>query len=91
MNWLKRKIKRWWNDDGYPEIAVNVPHAGHNGVDIEGLSFNVMPAYGGVILQIRKYDRKTDRNNYNTHIITDEEDLSTRVGQIVALEILRHD
>ena len=91
MKWLKRKLRKWIREEDIYPIAEAARPVAQVGVDVEGLSFNVMPAYGGVILQTRRYDRKTDRNNYNTHIITDEEDLSTRVGQIVAMEILRHE
>jgi hypothetical protein len=87
MRWLRRKIRRWLDDS--IELAVEPAIIRSSTVDIEGLSFNVMPANGGVIVQTRHYDRKTDRNTYNTHIITDQENLAERVGQIVALEILK--
>jgi hypothetical protein len=48
-----------------------------------------MSANGGVIVQLRQYDRKTDRSNLSTHIITDGEDVADRIGQIVSLEMLR--
>ena len=48
-----------------------------------------MPATGGTIVQIRSYDRKTDRSNFITHVIPDGENIAERVGQIVSLEILR--
>lgn len=87
MRWLSRKIRRWL--DNSIEVACEPAIRASSGVDIEGIAFNVMPANGGVIVQTRQYDRKTDRNLYNTHIITDQEDIAARVGQIVALELLR--
>jgi hypothetical protein len=63
--------------------------SGANAVDVDGLSFNVMPATGGTVVQIRHYDRKTDRNNHVTHVIPDGEDIAERIGQIVSLELLR--
>lgn len=87
MKWLKKKLRRWVNsDDSVPVLALEPVH---HGVDIDGMTFNVMKANGGVIVQTRNYDRKTDRNNYNTYIIHDEESVVERVGQIVALEILK--
>ena len=92
MMWLKKKIKNWlFNENNPAGIEIASSPVRSNGVDVDGLSFNVMAANGGVIIQTRKYERKTDRNIYSTHIITDEEDLSQRIGQIVAMEILRHD
>jgi hypothetical protein len=91
MKWLKRKINRWLNYDSSPIVDVAVPNRtiGANSVDIEGLSFNVMPATGGTVVQIRHYDRKTDRHNNITHVIPDGEDIAERIGQIVSLELLR--
>jgi len=89
MNWLKLKLRRWANNaqDIYPvEVAVST---GARAVDVEGLSFNVMPAQGGTVVQIRSYDRKSDRNNNITHVIPDGEDIAERIGQIVSMEILR--
>ena len=88
MKWLSRKIRRWL--DNSIELACEpVSVRASDSVSIDGIAFNVMPANGGVIVQTRQYDRKTDRNLYNTHIITNQEDIAARVGQIVALELLR--
>jgi hypothetical protein len=88
MNWLKRKLRRWiQEEDCYataPPLSI-----GRNTVDMEGLAFNVMSATGGTVVQIRHYDRKTDRNNNVTHVIPDGEDIAERIGHIVSMEILR--
>lgn len=89
MRWLKRKIQNWLNSDDCL-IAVETPIRRGPSIDVEGVTFNVMPAIGGVLVQTRQYDSRTDRHTYNTHIITDDEPLADRIGQIVALEILRH-
>lgn len=90
MNWLKRIVVKWVKDDwnSCQPVAQDVV-VGARGVDVEGLSFNVMPAQGGTVVQIRHYDRKTDRNNNITHVIPDGENISERIGQIVSMEILR--
>lgn len=88
MRWLKRKIRRWL-DDSIEVACEPAIIRSSNTVDVDGLTFNVMKANGGVIVQTRTYDRKTDRNNYNTYLIHDEESIVERVGQIVALEILK--
>ena len=90
MKWLKRKIVGWVRDDWNSSQPVAVSQAvGANAVDVEGLSFNVMPAQGGTVVQIRCYDRRTDRNNHITHVIPDGEDIATRIGHIVSMELLR--
>jgi hypothetical protein len=90
MKWLKRIVVKWVKDDWYNNtpVAQDIA-AGARSVDVEGLSFNVMPATGGTVVQIRHYDRKTDRNNHITHVIPDGEDISERIGQIVSMELLR--
>lgn len=100
MNWLKKKIIRWarnnWENakSGRYEVEAMQGPGGtvtlSNSVDVDGLAFKVMPALGGVIVQLRKYNRKIDTENYTTYIIPEGEDISERVGQIVSMELLRH-
>jgi hypothetical protein len=68
--------------------VVHDDHADET-VDVEGLSFRVMPALGGTIVQIKSYDEKRDRTITNTHVIPEGEDIAECVGRIVSLEILR--
>lgn len=89
MKWLKKKIIGWVREDWYNSQPVAEVAVGARSVDVEGLSFNVMPATGGTVIQIRHYDRKTDRNNSITHVIPDGEDIAERIGQIVSMELLR--
>jgi hypothetical protein len=62
----------------------------NEGPDVEGLRFTVMPAEGGTIVQMRVYDRRKDESNNKTYVIPDSEtDIAHRVGQIVAMELIR--
>lgn len=88
MNWLKRKIRDWIMSASYVEETPSIYPVSH-GAEIEGLNFTVMVATGGTIVQMRSYDRKTDRSTINTHIISDGEDVAERIGQIVSMEILK--
>lgn len=58
-------------------------------IDVTGLSFKVMPAIGGIVVKTRHYDERKDRNNYTTYLVTADEDISVRVGQIVSLELMK--
>jgi hypothetical protein len=91
MKWLKRMVVSWVRDDWYDSQPVQSPDiiVGSRSIDVEGLSFSVMPAQGGTVVQIRNYDRKTDRNNTITHVIPEGEDIAERLGQIVSMELLR--
>lgn len=96
INWLRQRLLNFLHPDLVgssgnaikPSKLSTVSESGD--VDIEGLSFVVMPAQGGTIVQIRSYDRKTDRSNRSTHIIPEGEDIAYRVGQITSMELLRH-
>ena len=61
----------------------------YNEVDVGGLSFNVMVARGGTIVQVRNYDSGKDRTAINTHVIPEGEDISTAIGHIVSMELLK--
>lgn len=91
--WLYSKVKDLW-DNSSKDYGMVGPAAvakdSDNKVEVDGIQFKVMSAHGGVIVQTRTYNPKTDRNVYNTHIIPDGEDIAERVGQIVSLELLRH-
>lgn len=94
--WLYSKVRDMW--DNSPKYAATigasrpeaVPIDTDNKVEVDGIQFKVMSAHGGVIVQTRTINPKTDRNVYNTHIIPDGEDIAERIGQIVSLELLRH-
>ena len=90
-NWIRRKLHNFIFSDG-PTMASN-SIAGvreSNDVDIDGLRFTVMPAEGGTIIQMRTYDRRKDQSDNKTYVIPDtEQDIAHRVGQIVALELLK--
>jgi hypothetical protein len=90
MRWLKRKIISWVREDWYNSQPVEAsPVVGARSVEIDGLSFNIMSATGGTVVQVRYYERKTDRTGYHTHVIPDGENIAERIGQIVSMELLR--
>ena len=72
-------------EDDFDSIAID--DCSDPSVEIEGLTFNVMPAQGGTIIQLRKYDDKLNRNGYSTHIIAEGQDVAETIGKIVAIEL----
>lgn len=94
LGWLSSKIMKWAREynTNQRDLCEAVPSpVGIRSHDIEmgGLRFSVMPARGGTIVQMTTYDRKTDRNDYVTHVIPDGEDVAEHVGRIVSMEMLR--
>ena len=53
------------------------------------LTFNVVPATGGVVVSINKWDRQQSRNIETVHVIHDDEEIATNIGHIVSMELLR--
>ena len=94
--WLLRSLERA-RDEHY---AVNeskqssMVKAGSNSVmamdDVPlKLAFNVVPATGGVVVSINKWDRQQGRHTETVHVIHDDEEIATNIGHIVSMELLR--
>ena len=82
IKWVREDWKNAQNEAPVPNIIGGTVRES-DAVDIEGLRFTLMAAHGGAILQTRKYDDRTDRNLYNTYIITDGEDVAGRSAKLV--------
>jgi hypothetical protein len=54
-----------------------------------GLNFTLFSASGGHVVEYRSYDTKSDERINNLHIITNDQDIGERIGQIVTMELLR--
>jgi len=91
INWLRQRLHNFIfpQDHREEKLSMNTVRA-NDAPDIEGLRFTVMPAEGGTIVQMRIYDRRKDESNNKTYVIPDtEQDVAHRVGQIVAMELIR--
>jgi hypothetical protein len=86
LNWLGAGYMTITKDDNYEATSIGIDSMAPE-VDVTGLSFNVMAAQGGTIVQLRKYDDKLSRNNYSTHIIAEGQDVAENIGKIVAIEL----
>lgn len=53
------------------------------------INFSLYPATGGNILEIRFYDKKTDNEITNLHIIHSDQDLGDAIGKIITYEMLK--
>ena len=86
LNWLGAGYMTINKDEDFEETSIGIDSMAPE-VDVTGLSFNVMAAQGGTIVQLRKYDDKLNRNNYSTHIIAEGQDVAESIGKIVAIEL----
>jgi hypothetical protein len=53
------------------------------------LTFRIYSANNGQILEFRRYDRKTDRNDNSTYIIEKDRDIGEYVSKCLSLEMLK--
>lgn len=89
VNWIRKRLYNFIYPQDQKEMSI-APVRANDAPDIEGLRFTVMPAEGGTIVQMRVYDRRKDESNNKTYVIPDSEtDIAHRVGQIVAMELIR--
>lgn len=91
INWLRTRLHNFiFPPDTLSSGKAIATVRESNDVDVEGMRFSVMPAEGGTIVQMRTYDRRKDESHNKTYVIPDtEQDIAHRIGQIVALELLR--
>lgn len=53
------------------------------------LNFKVYSAVGGKVVEFRRYDRRSDRNETQTYIITNDQDFGDRIAKIATMENLK--
>ena len=53
------------------------------------ISFELSSAIGGRILNVRRYDDRKDRQDQQTYVIPNGEDIGERVAKIVNLEMFK--
>lgn len=56
----------------------------------KAIKFSVLPARGGCVMETRIYDRKEHSWDVVSHVIPEGTDVAKAVGDIVAMEMLRH-
>jgi hypothetical protein len=95
MNWLKLKFRDWINSA--QDIHETSTRSNRLGSSVEEksigddpvLNFKVYSAVGGKVVEFRRYDRKSDRNDSTTYIITNDQDFGERIAKIATMENLK--
>lgn len=92
--WLRRTLKKAVDEENQENCGKEPPMMlGKCTVEEEmgdkKLTFNLYFAEGGVILQQYHYDHQKDRSFKKLLLIPDDQDVAERVGQHVAMEIMR--
>lgn len=53
------------------------------------MQFTIFTATGGRVVEIRRYDRKTDRNSNSLYVITSDQDFGREIDKIITMEALK--
>jgi hypothetical protein len=60
-----------------------------DGVNMDhSIRFNVLSCRGGLVLEVRVYDKKTHENVTKTYLIPEGEPVAERIGQYVTMEMM---
>mgnify|MGYP003332775460 CR=1 FL=1 len=92
-NWFYNKCKWAWSQRNREnEVDVPQPIRGatvdrHNIHD--GMSFHLKTVIGGRLVTINDLDHKTDRTEYRTYVITDDQDFDVELCKIITMESMR--
>jgi hypothetical protein len=96
MKWFKKMLWRWTYEGR--ELEEKVPMSSSRLIsrdecdavcDEPILNFKVFSAVGGKVVEFRRYDRKSDRNDSTTYIITNDQDFGERIAKIAMIENLK--
>ena len=100
-NWFFSKFKQAWDADAHifgkdvqPSTNTNrfgsAKVAENDSIDDErAISFKIIPAAGGRVVETRWYDRKKDRSNSSLYIIPSGEDIGPHLEKIISMETLK--
>ena len=101
-NWFFNKFKQAWDADAHifgenVHTSANMSRgiatkavAENDSIDDErAISFRIIPAAGGRVVETRWYDRKKDRSNSSLYIIPSGEDIGPHLEKIISMETLK--
>jgi len=98
MKWLKKALWRWTyegrelDEGGANKVSRGLVATRESEAvcgDEPVLNFKVYSAVGGKVVEFRRYDRKSDRNDTTTYIITNDQDFGDRISKIATMEQLK--
>jgi hypothetical protein len=85
---FKQRIRNWLNSDDYEQDVPQLVTASE-GLSSEGMRMQIYRASGGYVVETRNYDSHKDRHFNTMHVITEDQDLGEKLGQIVMVEALK--
>ena len=97
MKWFKKLIAKWAHQGrDYVEVESKISNMrliSQDDCDAVSddpiLNFKVFNAVGGKVVEFRRYDRKNDRNDSTTYIISNDQDFGERIAKIAMMENIK--
>ena len=89
---ILHKFYRWvknYEEQDCIMVSNKISSVSEHMFDDNPIRFSVTTARGGIVVTSSTYDRVKDRNFNIVHVIHDNEDVAKRVGEIVALELMK--
>lgn len=89
--WFMKQSKQAWEDSKtihYPDQRVSLVQE-FESPQVDGMHIRVYGATGGNIVEFRRYDTKTDRNNNKLYVIPTEQNFVESFSKIVSMEMIR--
>jgi hypothetical protein len=91
--WVNKKIRDSMNQPNVysndAKVSIGIDRLDRETFDRPALNFKMHRAESGWIMEVRRYDSRTDRNSTALHIINDEDDLGDNIAKIITMETLR--
>lgn len=85
---FKSWFRNWLHSDEVLQVRQDTMTVASSEFDTP-IRLSITPARGGVVVTTKHYDRQKDRNNEIVHVIHDDEDVARRIGEIVAMELMK--
>lgn len=90
MNWFWKFLTHKLESQKISNSLIAVETDNFDINEAPKLSFTVSPAIGGTIIKVvGDYNQNKDRRPVKLYCINDGENISTEIGRIVAMEIVR--
>ena len=84
---FRQRFRAWlFEENDSPDMVIRTDEDDNRIESESSIHFTVTNASGGRIVQVRHYDRKSDRNMHSLHIITPDENLAESLAHILVLE-----
>jgi hypothetical protein len=95
MKWFKKIVASWaregnnYDEENCKPSRLSCGPETLSPGDEPILNFKVYSAIGGKVVEFRRYDRRTDRSDCQTYIITSDQDFGERIAKIATMENIK--